>query len=286
MSIKFILFFQDFIIKCHILAAFHVQYHMKCIKVNDIDLPELQIYQRLRENAFVSDGSFIADSPNVVKLLIEAGLQVKSIFATQAYFDENRTFLSGYDIPLAYVADKSVLEQIVGHRLHHNVMMHGIRPPETPLDVLDDQILMLTEISNTDNIGAIARSAAALGVGSYLLPVQGPHPYARRALRVSMGHIGKLKFHRYKNIQATIETLKKRGYRIFAAEVTKDSTPLSKVKVPGKWVLLMGHEQLGISEEILELCDEVVTIEMEEGIKSFNVAVAASIMMYMFMHNT
>jgi len=54
------------------------------------------------------------------------------------------------------------------------------------------------------------------------------------------------------------------------------------VKVPQKWVLLMGHEQLGISNEILSLCDEVVTIEMEEGIKSFNVAVAASIMMYQF----
>ncbi|OQX49925.1 MAG: rRNA methyltransferase, partial [Epsilonproteobacteria bacterium 4484_20] len=123
---------------------------------------------------------------------------------------------------------------------------------------------------------------AALGIGSYLIPKQGPHPYARRALRVSMGHIGKLKFHRYDDIKETITALKKRGYRIFAAEVTKDSTPLSQVDIPKKWVLLMGHEQSGISEEVLSLCDEVVTIEMEEGIKSFNVAIAASIMMYQF----
>jgi tRNA G18 (ribose-2'-O)-methylase SpoU len=67
--------------------------------------------------------------------------------------------------------------------------------------------------------------------------------------------------------------------------VTEDSTPLSQVKIAGKWVLLMGHEGKGIAREILEVCDEVVTIEMEEGIKSFNVSVAASIMMYRFNHS-
>ena len=219
---------------------------MHFIEVDNIDQPEVQIYQRLRKNAFSRDGSFIADSPKAVNLLLESGVEVKSIFATQEYYDTHREFLGSYAIPVAYVGPKNVLEQIVGHRLHHNVMMHGVRPKEGRLETLDDQILMLDEISNTDNIGAIARSAAALGVGSYLIPRQGPHPYARRALRVSMGHIGKLKFHLYDDIKETIEALKQRGYRIFAAEVTPDSTPLSQVKVPQKWVLLMGHEQLGI----------------------------------------
>jgi tRNA G18 (ribose-2'-O)-methylase SpoU len=101
-----------------------------------------------------------------------------------------------------------------------------------------------------------------------------------------MGHIGKLRYHRYDDIKETLKRLKALGYRIFAAEVTEDSTLLSKIKVPTKWVLLMGHEQLGISPEILELCDEVVTIEMEPEIKSFNVAIAASIMMYQFRFNS
>ena len=259
-----------------------VQYSMNFIEVDNINLPEVQIYQRLRENAFSKDNSFIADSPKVVNLLIASGVEVKSIFATQEYYDTCKDFLTDYSIPLAYIAPKSVLEQIVGHRLHHNVMMHAVRPKETQLEVLDKNILMLTEISNSDNIGAIARSAAALGVKSYLVPKQGPHPYARRAVRVSMGHIGKLHYHCYSDIKETLQTLKRLGYRIFAAEVTKDSTPLANVVLPKKWVLLMGHEQLGISDEILALCDEVVTIEMEEGIKSFNVAIAASIMMYQF----
>ena len=88
----------------------------------------------------------------------------------------------------------------------------------------------------------------------------------------------------YKRQVDTINTLKDNGYRIYAAEVSEGSTPLSSVKVVDKWVLLMGHEGSGLSKEILALCDEVVTIEMMEGVKSFNVGVAASIMMYQFKH--
>ena len=75
------------------------------------------------------------------------------------------------------------------------------------------------------------------------------------------------------------------GYKIFAAEITEDSTPLMQVKIPEKWVLLMGHEGYGISKEILEVCDEVVHIEMQEGVKSFNVGVAASLLMYRFKYS-
>jgi tRNA G18 (ribose-2'-O)-methylase SpoU len=95
-----------------------------------------------------------------------------------------------------------------------------------------------------------------------------------------MGYASKLKIHIYEDISQTIETLKKNGYKIFAAEVTPDATLLAQVKVPHKWVLLMGHEGKGISEDVLSLCDEVLSIEMAEGVKSFNVSVAASIMMY------
>jgi len=255
---------------------------MNFIEIENIDLPQLKIYHSFRENAFRSDGSFIADSPKVVNLLLEQNIEVKSILATQSYYDQYLTLLQNKHIPFCYVTTKEEMQRIVGHKLHHNVMMHGIRPAQTPLNELTDHIIMLDEISNSDNIGAIARSAAALGVNSYLIPKQGPHPYARRALRVSMGYISKLKFHIYTDIKETIQTLKSMGYRIFAAEVTTDSIPLSQILIPEKWVLLMGHEQLGISNEVLALCDEVVTIEMEKEIKSFNVAIAASIMMYQF----
>ena len=255
---------------------------MKLTSITNLELPELQIYRTLRDNKTTQDNSFIADSPKVVNMLLESPIEVKSILATEAYYTAHRALLESRDIPTLYVAPKAVIETIIGHRIHHNVMMHGIRPAQNSLEELGDQIIMLDELSKTDNVGAIARSAAALGINSLIAPSIGPHPYGRRALRVSMGYVSKLNLYLYDDIKITLQELKKRGYHIFAAEVTADSTPLSNLRVEGKWVLLMGHEQLGIAEDILDLCDETVMIEMEPKIKSFNVAIAASILMYQF----
>jgi len=255
---------------------------MNYIPVTNLDRPELLLYRQLRDNAFTQDNSFIADSPKVINKLLESSIEVKSILATQEYYDEFKSVISTKNIPQLFLADKKLMHEIVGHKIHHNAMMHGIRPQETPLDELGDNIIMLDEISSTENIGSIARSAAALGVDSYLLPKQGPHPYGRRALRVSMGHVSMLRTHLYEDIFTTLTHLKDNGYTIFAAEVTPDSTPLAQIKIPQKWVLLMGHEGKGISKEVLQVCDEEVSIEMIEGVKSFNVSVAASILMYQF----
>jgi RNA methyltransferase, TrmH family len=252
--------------------------------ISDINLPKLQIYHQLRDNAFTKDNSFIADSPKVVNILLETSLDVKSLLATQEYYETFETLIATKNIPDLYVADKQQMQQIVGHKIHHNVMMHGIRPVESNIEDLGEHILMLDLLSSTENVGSIARSAAAMGVDSYLIPKSGPHPYGRRALRVSMGHVSKLKIHQYEDITQTIIKLKSLGYRIIGAEITADSIPLSKIKIPQKWVLLMGHEGKGLSLEVIALCDELVNIEMVEGIKSFNVSVAASILMYQFQH--
>jgi len=257
---------------------------MNFIHITDIHAPKLEIYHQFREHAFKADGSFVADSPKVVNLLLKEDIEIISILATQEYYNIHKSLLQDKTDAIFYIATKEQMQNIVGHKIHHNVMMHGIRPPETPLDQLGDYILMLDEISSTQNIGAIARSAAAIGIDSYLLPSYGPHPYSRRALRVSMGHIAMLKTHIYNDIDTTITSLKQNGYYIYAAEVTPDSTLLSDVKPAKKWALLMGHEGTGLSQEVIDLCDEVVTIEMEEGVKSFNVGIAASIMMYQLKH--
>ncbi len=257
---------------------------MNFITINDINIPDLKIYHQFRDNAFTADQSFVADSPKVVNLLLETDITVRSILATQEYYEEFEHLIKDKNIPQLFVASKVLMQEIVGHKIHHNVMMHGTRPAQTPLNELDDHIIMLDEISSTQNIGSIARSAAALGINSYLLPTHGPHPYSRRALRVSMGHISMLKTHLYDDIFKTIQILKSNGYHIYAAEVIPDSTSLSNVKVTDKWVLLMGHEGSGISQDILDICDEVLTIEMAEGVKSLNVGVAASIIMYQLIH--
>lgn len=255
---------------------------MNFIQIDDDNKHELKIYNQLRENAFTQDNSFIADSPKVVNILLQTNIEVKSILATKEYYDEFSHLLTCRDIAKLFVIDKKEMQSIVGHKIHHNCMLHGIRPKEIKLENLDDNIIMLDEITSTENVGSIARSAAALGVNSYLLPTQAPHPYSRRALRVSMGHISKLQVSIYEDIFETIDTLKKNGYKIFGAELTANAVSLKDVNIPSKWVLLMGHEGKGLSQKVIDICDEIVKIEMAEDVRSLNVAVAASLMMYQF----
>jgi len=255
---------------------------MNLIKIENFNIPYLEIYSQLRDNNFTEDNSFIADSPKVVNILLQTDLEVKSILATAEYYEEFEELIEKKNIPFLYVATKELMQTIVGHKIHHNCMMHGTRPSISALDELDKNIIMLDSITSSENIGSIARSAAALGVSSYLVPSQSPHPYGRRALRVSMGYVSRLSIHIYDDIFSTINALKENGYKIYAAEVTENSVLLSDVKISKKWVLLMGHEGKGLSSEVLSVCDEVVQIEMASDIKSFNVGVASSILMYQF----
>ena len=258
---------------------------MNLKNIENIHSNTLKIYHQLRDTAFKEDGSFIADSPKVVNIILESDIEVKSILATKEYYEEFKDLVSKREIENLYVVDKQEMQNIVGHKIHHNCMLHGIRPKETLLEELDDNIIMLDSITSTENIGSIARSAAALGVNSYLVPTDAPHPYSRRSLRVSMGHISKLKYNIYKDIVTTIKLLQKTGYKIFAAEVDSNAIKLKDIVVPKKWVVLMGHEGKGLSKEIIDVCDACVEIEMSGEVRSFNVGVAASILMYQFKIN-
>ncbi len=254
---------------------------MKLTPVTNIDAPQIEIYKSLRDNKTTKDNSFIADSPKVVNALLQSDISVKSILATKSYYEKHKELLEKVDNALFYVASKELMQNIVGHKVHHNVMMHGIRPDIVALESLGDHIIMLDELSKTENIGSIVRSAVALGVDSMVAP-SFPHPYGRRALRVSMGHINRLNIHTYDDITTTIINLKELGYTIYGAEVTPNATPLYRVSPPKRWVVLMGHEHNGISPEVLKLCDETIAIEMDPRIKSFNVAIAASLILYQF----
>jgi tRNA G18 (ribose-2'-O)-methylase SpoU len=254
---------------------------MQIVRIDDIGAQELSVYRTLRGNSFGSDGSFVADSPRVVSALLQAGIEFRSLLCTQDYFEANRALIEGALVPTIYLGERSELEKITGHSIHHNVMAHAIRPEDTPLEDMPQRVVMLAGLSNMENVGAIARSAAAMGVGGYIVPRKGPHPYGRRAVRVSTGHITRLSVHTYDDIVETLERLRALGYLIVGAETGSFSVPLCKFEIDSeRWVLLMGNEEHGIAGKILELCDAVVHIEMQEGIKSLNVAVAASILMY------
>jgi len=257
---------------------------MELTEVTTLEVPELALYRTLRDGVVSAKGEFIADSPKVVCMLLKQGVQALSILATPTFYAQERALLESLQGVTFFVASREVMEGIVGHKVHHHVMMHGMRPTPASLDALGERILMTLVLSKSENLGVMARSAAALGVGSLVCSSQGAHPYGRRVLRVSMGHVSQLRFHVYEDAVATILALKALGYHVFGAEVTPNATPLACVCVPKRWVLVLGNEGEGLSPEVLAACDTCVQIEMEEGIKSFNVGVAASVLMYQFVH--
>jgi len=255
---------------------------MRYVQVQTFEDEGLKVYHQMRDNAFDKLNSFVADSPKVVNILLQSDLDLISILATKEYYDEYESLINTHEHLICYLATKEQMQALVGHKIHHNCMLHGIRPSESPLSDLSNNIVMLDKITSNENVGSIARSMAGFGVGGYLLPKESPHPYGRRALRVSMGYMSHLKYHIYENIIDTVMELKKDGYKVYAAELTHNSIPLQEIKVQEKWVLIMGSEGQGISQEVLDVCDEIVSIEMLECVKSFNVSVAAAVLIYEF----
>jgi len=257
---------------------------MNITKVKNLNENKLQVFQQMRDNAFNELNSFVADSPKVVNILLQSDLELKSILATKEYFEEFQELIDSRENIICYEATKEQMQTLVGHKIHHNCMLHGVRAKESSLYELGNNIVMLDNITSNENVGSIARTMAGFGVDSYLLPKESPHPYGRRSLRVSMGYMSRLKYCIYSDIIQTIKELQEDGYKVYAAELTPEAIGLQKVDVNDKWVLLLGSEGHGISQDILDICDEVVYIEMAEDVKSFNVSVAASVMMYKFIN--
>ncbi|WP_353662840.1 RNA methyltransferase [Hydrogenimonas sp. SS33] len=254
---------------------------MEIIRLDRLDLPELVPYKTLRGNLFDATGGFVADSPRVVGQLLESGLTFYSLLCTPDYFEKERRRIEAAGVPRVYLGERRLLETIVGHTVHHSVMAHLKRPESVPLEALPERIVMLARLNNMENVGAIARNAAALGVGGYVVPAAGPHPYGRRAVRVSTGHVTRLKVHLYDDPLETMARLRKMGYALLAAEASSEAVPLAEFgPVPKRWVLILGNEEEGVPEAMLSHCDAVLRIEMEPGVKSFNVATAGAIVMY------
>ena len=130
---------------------------MNLIEITDLDSQELGVYKSLRDNILGKDGSFIGDSPKVVDLIIKSGLEIRSILATKEFYETREELLSKREGKF-FVASKELLEKIVGHKIHHNAMICGVRPKEKLLDELGDKIVLIDEISSTENIGSICRS--------------------------------------------------------------------------------------------------------------------------------
>ena len=260
------------------------------IPVRDFNAPELDIFARTTEGQLLNraepeKGLFIAESLRVIKTAIESGYEPVSMLIEDRHIDTQAEGILPVlgDIPV-YTAPFDMLTQITGFQLTRGALCAMRRPPlPEPARVLEgaSRIVILEEVMNPTNVGAIFRSAAALGFDGVLLTQGCSNPYYRRAIRVSMGTVFQIPwtYIRQEAWPTALGQLKSRGYHTAAMALSDQSVSIDDPELCAaeKLALVMGTEGDGLKAETIRLCDQTVRIPMFHGVDSLNVAAASAV---------
>ena len=265
---------------------------MNTIKITDIDERALEPYAKLTEAQLrrvgEGEGLFIAESPNVAAAALEAGYEAVS-FLTETKLirqvEESLSDLVG-QTPV-YTADTEIFERITGFHLSRGVLAAMKRKPLCPVAELIhgmERIAVLEGISDAANIGAIFRSAAALGMDAVLVGSNCCDPLNRRAARVSMGTVFQVPWTVLPCMEsarnrADIALLKELGFSVAAMALSDKSVSVSNaaLKKEKRLAVLLGAEGSGLDKQTIRECDYTVKIPMFHGVDSLNVAAASAV---------
>ena len=263
------------------------------IEINDFSAPELDIYARLTENQLVNradpeNALFIAESPVVIERALDAGcMPVSMLMETKHVDGKGRELIARCgDIPV-FAAPLEVLTELTGFHLTRG-MLCAMRRPKLPeaaeLCRSATRIAVLENVMNPTNIGAIFRSAAALGMDAVLLTSAGSDPLYRRAIRVSMGTVFQVPWARIGEDAADwpqkgVERLHALGFRTAAMALTDDSVSIDDARLAAepRLAIVLGTEGDGLSPRTIAACDYTVKIPMAHGVNSLNVAAASAV---------
>ena len=262
------------------------------LPITDFLDPQLDIYARLSENQLLNrcdpqNGIFIAESPKVIERALDAGC-IPISFLTEDRHLENQAvpFLERCpDIPF-FSAPFEVLTQLTGFALTRGMLCAMKRPKLPSVEELcqaSSRLVILENIMNPTNIGAIFRSAAALGMDGVLLTSDCSNPLYRRAIRVSMGTVFQIPwtFFDEKTEWKTegIRSLKAMGFKTAAMALREDSFDIDDhhLMAEEKLAVVLGTEGDGLASETIADCDYTVCIPMAHGVDSLNVAAASAV---------
>lgn len=274
---------------------------MNLIEIKDINAPEMDLFARaterqLRTSGEAGQGMFLAESANVILRALEAGYEPVSMLVEEErleaeagpVFEAVEKYLGKdkLDMIPVYTAGRSIVTSMTGHHLVRGLWMVLRRKPEMCMeDFCRDKkrIAVLMDIVNPVNVGAVFRSAAALGMDGVLLTHASVDPLTRRTARVSMGTVFQIPW-----AQATpgeseglsmIRLLNSYGYKTVAMALTDDSTSVDndEIRSNGKLAVLLGTEGTGLPKDVISACDYRVMIPMYHGVDSLNVAAASAI---------
>ncbi len=262
------------------------------IKVTSLNEPELAVYKNRNESQLKHmneprEGIFIAESPNVILRALEAGMKPVSylIEETQIKNAYEKKVITDEEVPV-YVGDHKVLTQIIGYEMARGMLCAFERKElSKPEDICKgaNKIVVMDDIENPANIGAIFRSAAALNMDGILLTKGCSDPLYRRAARVSMGAVFMIPW-TYISREDYVEILRELGYFTVALALSPDSFSVSDplFKRKNRIAVVLGNESDGLSSEIVNKADAVAMIPMSNGVDSLNVAMAGTVAFWEF----
>ncbi len=255
-------------------------------EIINIDDSRIELYKNLRHTpaSHIENKLFITEGEKATLELIKSGIKVSTVFAVKEFYQKNSDLILQKNIPedKLFFADKSIMNQIVGFKLHSGVMAIAHQPEESSLEELNSPIVLLNGIINSENVGSIIRNCAAFSVSSLIVDKTTSSPYLRRAVRVSMGTVFGMKLHYSKDTIITIRVLKDLNYKIIASEITGKAQSINSFKFPKKFCIIFGSEGYGITENILSISDKQIYVPINKIVKSLNVAASSAIILSKF----
>ena len=260
----------------------------RLVEVTDPDEPCLADYRdlrdvELRKSLEAEHGLFIAEGEKVVRRAVEAGYEPRSFLMAERWLEGLSDVLATADAP-CYVVTEGLAEQVTGFHVHRGALasLHR-RPLPSVDDVLDGarRVLVLEDIVDHTNVGAILRSGAALGVDAVLLSPRCADPLYRRSVKVAMGAVFSLPWTRVADWYDALPDLSRRGFTTVAMTLAPDAVPLEDaVRGLDRVALVLGGEGHGLSPRWEQAADRRAIIPMAPGIDSLNVAAATAVACY------
>ncbi|WP_151082344.1 TrmH family RNA methyltransferase [Nocardioides cynanchi] len=258
------------------------------IEVDDPDDPRLGDYRDLRDvqlrtHLEAEHGLFLAEGEKVVRRAVEAGFTPRSFLMAPRWLDGLSDVLATSDAP-CFVLDERLAERVTGFHVHRGALASLERRPLPTLDeVLADarQVLVLEDVVDHTNVGAIFRCGAAFGFDAVLLAPRCADPLYRRSVKVGMGAVFTLPWTRLPEWYDALPDLAARGFTTVALTLAEDAAAVEEaVAGLGRVALVLGSEGHGLSARWEQSADRRATIAMEPGIDSLNVAAATAVACY------
>jgi tRNA G18 (ribose-2'-O)-methylase SpoU len=259
------------------------------IRLQSLDDPALDVYARLTEAQIRNrlepeKGVFIAESPKVIRLALDAGFEPVSFLMEEKHIEGDAKDLLARcpDAPV-YTGERALLKALTGYELTRGVLSAMKRKPLPALETVlanAKRVAVLDGIVDAGNLGAIVRSAAALNIDAVLFSPTCCDPLNRRAVRVSMGTVFQVPWTFLPALpDGGLALLREYGFRSAAMALVDDSLSMDdpRFKACDRLAVVLGTEGDGLSKETIAACDYAVKIPMAHGVDSLNVAAASAV---------